>query len=275
MEPVKVMINGLPGRVAAETARFFLENKDRVQLIPYSFTGPEIEEPAWKEGSQEVSLIKPEDRAMAESEIEEHRPFIAVDFTLPSVVMDNVEYYCQKNWPFVVGTTGADYERIAQQVSNSALSAVANPNMSIPIVLIQAAFDYLSKNFPGALESWEGSIVESHQQGKADTSGTAKHMVGYLKRLGVDIEVDQIEKIRDPEQQRREVGVPEEHIKGHAFHTYKLKSPDGTVELGFVHNVLGRRTYAVGTLRSVEFLQKKLDEGSSGELFSMLDVLGA
>jgi 4-hydroxy-tetrahydrodipicolinate reductase len=32
-------------------------------------------------------------------------------------------------------------------------------------------------------------------------------------------------KIRDPEQQLEMVGVPEEHIEGHAFHLYHLTSP--------------------------------------------------
>jgi hypothetical protein len=36
----------------------------------------------------------------------------------------------------------------------------------------------------------------------------------------------QIVKIRDPEQQLEMVGVPEEHIQGHAFHLYHLTSPD-------------------------------------------------
>lgn len=36
----------------------------------------------------------------------------------------------------------------------------------------------------------------------------------------------QMVKIRDPEQQLEMVGVPEEHIEGHAFHLYHLTSPD-------------------------------------------------
>lgn len=34
-------------------------------------------------------------------------------------------------------------------------------------------------------------------------------------------------KIRDVEGQKA-FGVPEEHLAGHAFHTYSLKSNDGT-----------------------------------------------
>ncbi|MFQ6620162.1 hypothetical protein Gotur_000577, partial [Gossypium turneri] len=38
----------------------------------------------------------------------------------------------------------------------------------------------------------------------------------------------QIQMIRDPKQQVEMVGVPEEHLSGHAFHLYHLTSPDQT-----------------------------------------------
>lgn len=39
---------------------------------------------------------------------------------------------------------------------------------------------------------------------------------------------NQIHMIRDPQQQLEMVGVPEEHLSGHAFHVYNLTSPDKT-----------------------------------------------
>ena len=45
---------------------------------------------------------------------------------------------------------------------------------------------------------------------------------------------------------QREFGVPEDALPGHAFHTYTLTSPDGTVELEFKHNVCGRAVYGEG-----------------------------
>lgn len=38
----------------------------------------------------------------------------------------------------------------------------------------------------------------------------------------------QVKQVRDPEEQVTLVGVPEEHLGGHAFHMYHLTSPDGT-----------------------------------------------
>lgn len=39
---------------------------------------------------------------------------------------------------------------------------------------------------------------------------------------------NQVQLIRDPRLQVEMVGVPEEHLLGHAFHMYHLTSPDGT-----------------------------------------------
>ncbi|MBA0818060.1 hypothetical protein Gohar_025585 [Gossypium harknessii] len=63
--------------------------------------------------------------------------------------------------------------------------------------------------------------------------------------------------IRDPKQQVEMVGVPEEHLSGHAFHLYHLTSPDQTVSFEFQHNVCGRSIYAEGTVDAVLFLAKK------------------
>jgi len=68
-------------------------------------------------------------------------------------------------------------------------------------------------------------VEESHQKSKRDTSGTARAMVGYFNRLGIPFRVDQIEMIRDPDLQRG-IGVPEEHLNGHGWHTYGLTSED-------------------------------------------------
>ena len=41
----------------------------------------------------------------------------------------------------------------------------------------------------------------------------------------------------------------------------------------FTHNVNGREIYAKGTLNAVSYLNKKLKEGSKGQVYSMMDVL--
>ncbi|MBA0742749.1 hypothetical protein Gogos_015770, partial [Gossypium gossypioides] len=82
--------------------------------------------------------------------------------------------------------------------------------------------------------------------------------------------------LRDPKQQIEMVGVPEEHLSGHAFHLYHLTSPDQTVSFEFQHNVCGRSIYAEGTVDAILFLaKKKEDEGQLILSRNSYIVLGA
>ncbi|KAM3687294.1 hypothetical protein ACB098_10G067800 [Castanea mollissima] len=79
--------------------------------------------------------------------------------------------------------------------------------------------------------------------------------------------------IRDPQRRLEMVGVPEEHLSGHAFHMYHLASPDQTVSFEFQHNVCGRSIYAKGTVDVVIFLAKKVQSKADKLIYNMIDVL--
>lgn len=52
----------------------------------------------------------------------------------------------------------------------------------------QAAMEILAENFPGAFSGYKLEVTESHQRQKADTSGTAKAIVGSFAKLGTPIQ---------------------------------------------------------------------------------------
>jgi len=81
--------------------------------------------------------------------------------------------------------------------------------------------------------------------------------------------------VRDAQEQVARMGVPEEHISGHAFHTYTVTSPDGSVALQFQHNVCGREVYAEGTVDAAIFLSQQIKAGSDKKIYNMIDVLSA
>jgi 4-hydroxy-tetrahydrodipicolinate reductase len=275
MSPVKIMLNGLPGNVTQVICRYALAD-DRITVLPYSLTGPEIEVPSCHVGATAIDLILPDQR---EDRIEaikrDEGPFISVDFTHPAAVNSNAEFYCRHELPFVMGTTGGDRELLTATVQKSSIAAVIAPNMAKQIVGFQAMMEHAAEQFPNLFKGYRLSIRESHQMGKADTSGTAKAMVGYFNKMGVDFSPEQIEKERDPERQRNMWGIPAEYLTGHGWHTYTLVSPDGTAKFEFVHNINGREIYAEGTLDAVLFLSRQLKQGTGGRIFSMIDVLKA
>jgi 4-hydroxy-tetrahydrodipicolinate reductase len=274
MENIFVMINGLPGNVAATMARAAVSDP-RFQLIPVSLTGPDIPKTSVQIEDIHITLIKPDEREAAILEIrQKFVDFIAIDYTHPSAVNENARFYIHHQIPFVMGTTGGDRQALETDVSQGTVPAVIAPNMAKQIVGFQAMMAFAADHFPGLFTGYTLEIKESHQQGKADTSGTAKAMVGYFNRLGVAFKPDQIQQIRDPEIQKNLWHVPEEYLSGHGWHTYTLTAPGGTALFEFKHNVNGRQIYVEGTFDAALFLKKQAT-GHKGarRLFTMMDVL--
>ena len=273
MEKVKIMINGIPGNVAVNIARHAMDDK-RFQLIPQSLTGPEISDFECNVNSLTIQLIQPGKRDQEISRIKNlEGPFISIDFTHPSAVNNNAEFYCKHHLPFVMGTTGGDRKQLEKTVCSSSVSAVIAPNMAKQIVGFQAMVEYAAKTFPELFNDYLLEIEESHQKGKADTSGTAKAMIQYFNQLGIHFTEDDIKMERDPVVQKDIWGIPEKYLGGHAWHTYKVTSKDKTVFFEFKHNVNGRNVYAKGTLDAVSYLAGKIKEGASGKIYNMIDVL--
>lgn len=273
MDLIKVMVNGLPGNMATKAAEHILQDSS-LKLIPYALTGPEIEATETQVNSETVRLIRPDKRqGLVESLKKFEGMVVCVDYTHPSAVNDNAAFYCENGLPFVIGTTGGDRKRLEETVQNSGIAAVIAPNMAKQIVAFQAMMEYAAETFPDVFKGYSLEVKESHQQGKADTSGTAKAMIGYFNRLGIPFAKDQITMERDPEIQKSEWGIPEAHLKGHGWHTYSLRSKDGTVFFQFTHNVNGRDIYAKGTVDAIHYLAKKIDQGAKGRVFTMIDVL--
>lgn len=273
MEPIQVMINGLPGNMAQVVLQHVLRD-GRFAPLPFSLTGPEITDTHFRHDDTAIELLRPAAREAVIEKIQSAAgDFISVDYTHPSAVNANAEFYCNQSIPFVMGTTGGDRQKLLDCVAASSTSAVIAPNMAKQIVGFQAMMAYAAETFPDLFAGYTLTVTESHQQGKADTSGTAKSMVTYFNSLGTPFAEQDIEKMRDPQAQKEQLGIPERYLKGHGWHTYRLLSADQTVRFEFTHNVNGREIYAAGTLDAIVYLRQQLEKGASGRVFTMIDVL--
>ncbi len=272
METIPIMINGLPGKVAGTMAAAALADP-RFTVLPHSLTGQDIPEESFALETTVFSLLKPDTRDKTIPSLKETHPFfIAIDYTHPSAVNDNARFYARHRIPFVMGTTGGNREELEQTVNQASQPAVIAPNMAKQIVGFQAMMEYGARTFPGLFSGYTLEVKESHQQTKADTSGTAKAMVGYFNALGLMFNPEEIQQIRDPKIQENEWGIPREHLSGHGWHTYTLTAPDGSSLFEFKHNINGREIYVSGTLDAVVFLKTKLGKNEK-QLYTMIDVL--
>lgn len=280
------MVNGMPGPMATAAAEACL--RKGLKLSPVAMTGPDVEactitvsdEVTGK--SSDVRLIPSPETEELEAAIAGAREgaggeknFLAIDYTHPSAVNANAQFYIDNKLPFVMGTTGGDREKLLSDVTAANHFAVIAPNMGKQIVAMQAALEELASKYPSAFEGYKLEVTESHQKTKADTSGTAKAVIDSLKVLSDDdFTYDDIEMVRG-DKEAMDFGVPEEGLLGHAFHTYTLTSADGSVNFQLQHNVVGRTVYAEGTADAVKFLSQKLQTEPTGKVFSMINVLEA
>lgn len=290
-----LIVNGLPGAMGVEIAQACLRRG--LRLAPFALTGPgQPESISVDDGNGgeavEVRLFPPEGRdELAACMLDTYGgegagSFVCIDFTHPSAVNGNAEWYSQHGLPFVMGTTGGDRDLLHKCVDDAGLYCVIAPNMAKQIVALQAALERMATDFPGAFSGYALSVAESHQSTKADTSGTAKAISAHLATLTAesDFTEERIERVRDPDEQLAGGGtshrgvspVPDDAIDGHAYHTYSMLSADGKVEFQVRHNVQGRSTYAEGTVDAAVFLSKRMASGTdSRRRFNMIDVLKA
>ncbi len=266
----KVMVSGLPGKMATLAAQHLVANSD-LELLPFGLTGPEVERRQVVIGGISVELFTPSKRGLVVPKIRQEGGCFALDFTTPESGLGNAQFFTYNGIPFVMGTTGIDYNAVKKVLSNSQISAVVCPNFAVPIMILQAMFEWAAKTFPGALGDFRLSVTESHQSTKKDTSGTAKVIVGALQGLGIDFPVEDIVKVRDPALQL-ERGVPHEALGGHGFHNYCFDSSEGDVHIELTHNVVGRDVYARGALTALRFLAQKMQAGVKGKMYSAEDM---
>jgi len=268
------MVNGIPGNMGRIVAETVLERGMR--LVPYSLTGADVTANEATVGSTVVQLLKPNDRDARIAKVQADYPgFLSVDYTHPSAVNSNAEFYVRHQLPFVMGTTGGDRVALMELATGSGLACVIAPNMAKQIVAFQALMEMLSSTFPDAFKGYKFSIVESHQKTKADTSGTAKAVADSFRKMGFPFEDSQIEMVRNEAEQLSRMKVPATALSGHAFHTYALDSQDGSVHLEFQHNICGRKVYAEGTVDAVQYLAAQIAQGAQPRCHSMMDILKA
>ncbi|EMS61278.1 putative dihydrodipicolinate reductase 2, chloroplastic [Triticum urartu] len=267
-----ILVNGCTGKMGVSVAE--AATSRGLHLVPVSFSSRENLDKTIQVGDTDVEIYGPSAREdVLSSVIDEYPDVVVVDYTAPDSVNSNAELYCKLGVPFVMGTTGGDQQLLYKSVQDSENYALISPQMGKQVVAFLAAMETIAEQFPGAFSGYRLEVLESHQAGKLDTSGTAKAVIACFEKLGAVFDMERMVKIRDPEQQLYMVGVPEEHIEGHAFHLYHLTSADDSVSFEFQHNVCGRSIYAEGSVDAAVFLYKKVQSMDPKRIYNMIDVL--
>ncbi len=193
---------------------------------------------------------------------------VAIDFSVPGAVVDNVRAAAALGIDLVVGTTGWEEERgrVEAAVAEAGTGLLHAPNFSIGVNLFFRLVEEAAR-LMDSFDDFDPHLVEAHHRHKVDhPSGTAWKMADLLVENlrskaswsrdlppegAVDPEVLQVSVVRAGE------------IAG--THTVGFDGPHDRIELR--HEARGRKGFAGGAVLGAEWIR-----GRRG-VFSMADFL--
>jgi len=237
----------------------------KIALLGYGKMGQEIEKLAVRRNHQVVltidNLEEWEDAGdrLAEADV-------AMEFSTPVSVIENIYHCFDASIPVIVGTTGwlDDLEKVRTDCLNRNQSLFFAPNYSIGVNLFFDLNRYLAR----LMSKWEKytiSIEETHHIHKMDSpSGTAIVLANDIIRVSDRKEKWVNEEVGSPE----ELGIKSfrtENVPG--THVVKYESGEDSIEI--IHTAKNRRGLATGALMAAEWIL-----GKKG-FFEMKDLLSA
>ena len=220
-------------------------------IIGYGKMGKEIEKIALERGHNVKYKIDAENADQLETALK--NTDVAIEFTQPDVVENNMQTAFKVQTPIVVGTTGWNdkEERLIDEckVSNSGLFYASN--FSIGVNIFFEINRYLAKIMNG-FEDYEPSLVETHHIHKKDApSGTAISLanivVNELDRKN-NWKLNQTGKDILSITAKRENEVPG---------THQLIYENDIDKIEFSHIAKGRKGFAFGAVLAAEFMVGK------------------
>lgn len=237
----------------------------KIALLGYGKMGQEIEKLALKRGHEIVIILDSlEDWENDDYQITDAD--VAIDFTTPVSVVENIYHCFDANVPVVIGTTGwlDDLEKVQNDCLKRNQCLFFAPNFSIGVNLF---FD-LNRYLASLMSKWEDytvSIEETHHIHKQDApSGTAIVLANDIIRHTERKEKWVKETVENPE----ELGIKSyrtDNVPG--THIVRYESEDDCIEI--IHTAKSRRGFAMGAIMAAEWII-----GKKG-FFDMKNLLGA
>lgn len=209
-------------------------------LLGAGKTGSLVAEVARERGHIVETLRSAENPGSSGLTPERLAPFdVAIDFTTPHCVLENISACVAGGKSMVVGTTGwyGEIPRVRAEVEKHDTGFVYGSNFSIGVNLF---FELVKAAAPALKHQYSPHIYERHHAQKKDApSGTAATMQRILEDAsGMEIEI---------------TSFREGDVVG--MHELVLDSPADSIYL--CHDAKSRRGFAEGAVRAAEWLTGK------------------
>ena len=245
---IKIIICGIKGRMGRLIAQL-ADNDKNIKLVGGT------EKPGDREYPDKLETI-----------IE--KADVVIDFTTPSLSIENLKTAAARKKAAVIGTTGFTEQQLTEidKISRE-IPCVCSPNMSTGVNLMFNLVSRISEKLP----DYDIEIIEKHHRRKKDApSGTAKKIADNIsKTLNLSPDKSCVHGRQGTTGER-----PHNQIGIHAVragdivgeHTIIWAGPGETLEL--THRALSRATFAQGALKAAKFAA-----AAAPGLYTMQDVL--
>ena len=235
----------------------------KIGLLGYGKMGHEIERMCEKLG-HEISLIidSEDDWGKAGTTLKELD--VAMEFSVPDQVVNNIYRCFEEGIPVVVGTTGwyEELDAVKKSCNETGRSLFYSTNFSVGVNLFFDLNRHLAKLMADRGD-YEISIEETHHIHKQDApSGTAivlaNDVIQNIGRLA--------KWVKENPDNPQELGIKSFRVENVAgTHKVRYESENDMIEI--VHTAKNRRDFAIGAILAAEWLIGK--KGS----FEMKDML--
>lgn len=248
----EILVVGATGKMGQEVVKMIAEQEDfnLVGAVDISQVGQDIN-----------TLVGVDAPAVEISDnladtIEAKQPNVIIDFTNPTVVMDNIRLAMEKGVDIVVGATGiteVDLAEIREKNKEAKNKVIIAPNFAIGAILMME-FAKKAAKFMDNVE-----IIELHHDKKIDApSGTAIKTAELISENLADDrkEIEQIEKLAGAR------GANKDNIHIHSLRLPGLVAHQEVIfgglgqTLTIRHDSINRQSFMPG----VELAVRKLDE---------------
>ncbi len=237
----------------------------KIVLFGYGRMGHEIERVAINRGHEIVTTIdSDEDFTLKINDI--HRADMAIEFSTPATVIQNINRCFELHLPIVVGTTNwaEQLPEITQRVEKEGLSLFHAPNFSLGMNFIF----HLNKELADFAKKYNYSLglSETHHIHKLDKpSGTAIRLANDIISNNNNYSHWCLkEEIVDSDSSALVVDV---HREGEIFGIHEVKASSSSDELSIRHEAFSRSGFAEGAVLAAEFLLGKKGVHTMEELF--------
>jgi len=232
----------------------------KIAITGYGKMGQIVEMLASENGHEVVSTIDPIVKTAKFSELNEKNlcgADVVIDFTVPGIVLSNIENYVDYGINVVIGTTGwyEHIQKIKEKVEKSKIGLIWSGNFSIGVNLFFRIIKQ-SSILMNNCSLYDVMGYEIHHNRKKDSPSGTMNMIGNIllenlnnKRKIVTEKLDR----KIAEDEIHLASIRGGNVPG--THAIAFDSEVDTIELK--HTARSRKGLAVGALQAAEWIKDK------------------